>query len=98
MKNVAYFVNVISGMDKGKKYLLLSNTVRSRTTALLELKQGEIIDVIPCIHGTIKNAIKALGRPDNKIEASGLTDNYYFNGNRFNVNLFLREYKQIKFN
>lgn len=98
MKNVAYFVNVISGTDKGKRYLLLSNTAKSKTTALLELRQGKIIDVIPCLHGTIKNAIKALSRPDNKIEASELTDDYYFNGNRFNVNLFLREYEQIKFN
>lgn len=98
MKNVAYFVNVISGMDKGKRYLLLANTTKSRTTALLELRQGKIIDVIPCIHGTIKNVAKALGRLDNKIEASELTDDYYFDGNRFNVNLFLREYEQIKFN
>ena len=98
MKNVAYFVNVISGMDKWKRYLLLANTTKSRTTALLELRQGKIIDVIPCIHGTIKNVAKALGRPDNKIEASKLTDDYYFDGNRFNVNLFLREYEQIKFN
>ncbi len=97
MKNVAYFVNVISGMDKGKKYLLLSNTARSRTTALLELKQGKIIDVIPCIHGIIKNVIKALSKPDNKIDASELTDSYYFDKDRFNVNLFLREYEQIKF-
>lgn len=97
MKNVAYFVNVISGMDKGKKYLLLSNTARSRTTALLELKQSKIIDVIPCIHGTIKNVIKALSKPDNKIDASKLTDSYYFDKDRFNVNLFLREYEQIKF-
>ena len=97
MKNVAYFVNVVSGIDKGKNYLLLSNTARSRTTALLELKHGKIIDVIPCIHGTIKNVIKSLSKPNNKIDASELTDSYYFDKDRFNVNLFLREYEQIKF-
>ena len=97
MKNVAYFVNVISGMDKGKKYLLLSNTARSRTTALLELTPPHTLDVIPCIHDTIKNVIKALSKPDNKIDASKLKDSYYFDKDRFNVSLFLREYEQIKF-
>lgn len=58
MKNVAYFVNVVSGVDKGRKYLLLANTTKSRTTTLLELKQGEIIDVLLNLKGTIKKNYK----------------------------------------
>lgn len=98
MKNVAYFVNVVSGVDKGRKYLLLANTAKSRTTTLLELRQGEIIDVLPNLKGTIKKVINYLGTHDNKLKTSELTDDYYFDGDRFNVYLFLREYKQIKFN
>lgn len=96
MKNVAYFVNVVSGVDKGRKYLLLANTAKSRTTTLLELKQGEIIDVLLNLKGTIKKIINYLGTRDNRLETSELTDDYYFDEDRFNVYLFLREYKQIK--
>ena len=96
MKNVVYFVNVVSGVDKGRKYLLLANTTKSRTTTLLELKQGEIIDVLLNLKGTIKKIINYLGTRDNRLETSELTDDYYFDGDRFNVYLFLREYKQIK--
>lgn len=97
MKNVAYFVNVVSGVDKGRKYLLLTNTAKSRTTTFLELKQGKIIDVMLNLRGTIKKVINYLGTHNNKLETYEITDNYYFDGDDFNIKLFLREYEQIKF-
>ena len=91
------FVRVVSGIDKGKNYLIISKSNRSKNTALLELKSGKVIDVIPSINGTTKQVISYLSTHDNKLEVSEITDSYYFsNKEDFECSLFLKEYEQIK--
>lgn len=91
------FVRVVSGIDKGKNYLIISKSKRSKNTALIELKFGKVVDVMPSLNVTTKQVISYLSTHDNKLEISEITDSYYFsNKGDFECSLFLKEYEQIK--